>query len=203
MKKLTILFFLLNIILYSQANPDINLIQEKFDSIKDFTADFEQTISAVSQSTVIKGKILYKRENKLRIEVKNQSVISDGITTWNYNTNSNQVIISNVEDDPSTFSLSKIIYEYPALCSIINKGKEMVNGVELTKLELKPNTPELNFSFAALWFDDDFLVRKLQIAEGSGSIFIVNLSGYKLNNGLTDSRFTFSPPKGSQVIDLR
>ena len=50
------------------------------------------------------GKFLFKKENQLRLELKNLIIVSDGKTNWNYNKKQNKVIITNYdENDPPQF----------------------------------------------------------------------------------------------------
>lgn len=202
--KLFLTFLLLfTVTAMTQNDSEIGLLQQKFKSINDFTADFEQHRSIVSEEVTAKGKFFYKKENKYRIEFNNLLIISDGITSWNYNKQSNQVVISTVEDEPNSFSLKKIINEYPQKCDIIKHDKETINGISTSKIELVPLTSELNFTSAMIWYDAEYMIKKLSINDNSGVQIIFSFSNYKLNNSFDNAHFTFSKPSGSKVIDLR
>ncbi len=63
----------------------------------------------------------------------------------------------------------------------------------------------MNSSFTSikLFIDGDNLITKALIDDPATGEIQIELSDYQLNKNLPDSFFQFSPPEGSQVIDLR
>jgi outer membrane lipoprotein-sorting protein len=49
----------------------------------------------------------------------------------------------------------------------------------------------------------DNLVEKIIIERTASGEMSIELSNYKLNQDLPDTRFSFTPPEGSTIIDLR
>jgi outer membrane lipoprotein-sorting protein len=169
-------------------------VQEKFNSASTLTADISQN----SGNSVLKGKIFLKKENKLRLEFKNITIISDGFTIWNYNKKDNKVVINNFDENaPSALSFNKIINEYPAVSNIsYADGQKNV-------LLIKPDKDSgLNFQSVRLWVNNENLVEKVRIEQG-GNPMEISVSNYSLNKDIPDSRFTFTPRQDSQIIDLR
>jgi outer membrane lipoprotein carrier protein len=182
--------------LYAQDKPDLlKSVQAKYNSINTLSVNFTKT----SGSRVdLSGIIFIKKKNMLRIELKNNTIVTDGQTFWNYNLKENKVIINNYDESkPTEFSLDKIILYYPSKCTV-NTGEDGNLGT----LTFVPKTSVLNFKSAELFINNDNLVEKIIVDDPTGKATI-NLSGYKLNQDIPDSEFTFSPPKGSKIIDLR
>lgn len=176
-------------------NDLLRSIQSKYNSINTLSVNF--TKSSGSQ-TDFSGKLYLKKENKLRIELKNNTIITDGETFWNYNKKENKVIINNYDaEEPSELSLNNFIQVYPARSSV-SSGEE---GNYKT-LTLQPKDAGLNFNKAKLYINKDNLVEKVVINSNSGESTIT-LTGYKLNPDISDSKFTYSPAEGIKVIDLR
>ncbi len=199
MKKsvLFVLFIFLCASVFGQdsTNDLLKSVQSKYNSIKSFTVNFTKSSGSKEDFS---GKLFLKKENKLRIELKNNTIITDGETFWNYNKKENKVIINNYdESEPSELSLNSFINNYPAK-SNVSSGEEG----NLNTLTLIPKTSDLNFSSAKLYINKDNLVEKVVVKSTSGNSTI-SLSGYKLNEDIPDSEFIFSPPKGMKVIDLR
>ncbi len=199
MKKsvLLVLFIFLCALGFGQdsTNNLLKSVQSKYNSIKSFTVNFTKSSGSKEDFS---GKLFLKKENKLRIELKNNTIITDGETFWNYNKKENKVIINNYdESEPSELSLNSFINNYPAK-SNVSSGEEG----NLNTLTLIPKTSDLNFSSAKLYINKDNLVEKVVVKSTSGNSTI-SLSGYKLNEDIPDSEFIFSPPKGMKVIDLR
>jgi outer membrane lipoprotein-sorting protein len=178
------------------ANEKLLELQSKFDSIQDLSADLTQSIAG---KTNLNGKIFYKKENKLRFEFKKILVVSDGETSWNYNMRDNKVIITNYETEGTNIlSINQLIYEYPEECDISAYEFE-----GQTVFEFIPNTSTFNFSSIKLWVDDDNLVTRALFEDPATGLVQVDLSNYLLNSNLPDSYFLFTPPAGSEIIDLR
>jgi chaperone LolA len=193
---------LISIILISsfvsaQTDPNILLknIQSRLDGIKDLSMDFKQS---VNEKSALNGKVFFKKEEKVRFEMENTLIISDGETSWNYNKKKNEVVIVTNNESANYLSINKIVYEYPAKCSL---SSEIKDGSDV--LVLTPVDSELNFNSVKLFINSDNLVFKAVVDDPAGGLIQLDFSNHKTNNNLTDSYFTFSPPEGSKIIDLR
>ena len=171
-------------------------LRSKFDTIEDLSADFVQKING---KTLQSGMLFYKKTNKLRINLNSMVIISDGKTSWNYNKKENKVIITNYDDtDPGVFSIDEIVYKFPSHCSINSKVE---NGERI--LTLIPNGYTYNFDSIDLWLNSNDLISKVVIEDSMSGKTEIDFSNYSLNQNLADSGFSFTPPEGSKVIDLR
>ncbi len=194
-----ILCLLFSLSLYGQDNSSALLkeVQEKYTSFNDFTAQFTQLING---KKAVEGKILYKKENKLRAELKNNTIVTDGETIWNYDKRNNKVIINYYdENDPSLISFNKVLFDYPSHCSL-SSSKE--NGKTVLTLTPDKNS-SLTFTGAKLFIDDKGFVENVVVEDPPAGTLNIKLSDYKINQNLSGSKFTFTPPEGSKVIDLR
>ena len=183
------------------ADEVIQKIQTKFSTVEDLKANFTQEIiSSLNEAPItLTGKFYFKKENNLRIEVKNRTIVSNGITVWNDNQTMNKVIISNYEGDYTSFSLPEIINSYPGLCK-----KEIVsNASNLSVIKLTPNDNQLNFKTALISVNKNDIIEKVEITDFNNMKFIFELDSIKLNTKLSEQLFNFKPIEGAEVIDLR
>ena len=183
---------------FSQNDADkvLNDLQTKFDTIKDLSVEFTQSGNGKNK---LAGMLFLKRENKLRRETKNFIIVTDGTTSWNYNKKENKVIISNYdENDPGVFSIKELVYELPAESDI-----ELSNENGQNVLTLTPNSYNYSFDSAKLWINEDNLISKVVLNDAAIGIVKVKFSNYQLNQNLKDSEFSFTPPEGSRIIDIR
>ena len=201
MKKLflgtfTVLVFLTST--FAQSGNDLlKKVQDRYSSISSFSADF---IQYSGNRNKITGKFLYKKENNVKIETGASTIVSNGKTNWNYNKKQNKVIITSYDDsDASLFSFNKIIFDFPSK-SKVEQTKE--NNDDVLVITTNKNS-DLNFAEAKLWVNDNNLITKIEIIEENNSLITIELSDYKLNQDLTDSQFSFTPPEGSRILDLR
>lgn len=197
--KLFILFIIYSQVLLAQTGTELlKKMQNKFNSINDFTANFVQS-NCNPSSKVLTGKILYKKKNKFVVELKYQTIISNGEVVWNYNHKQKQVIISNFSDEPTSFSIERFIYNYPELCNIKLNKEQPDNEF----IELIPKEGMLDFKKIKIWRDNNYLIRKLELVDLEDQCYLFEFSNYQLNQYLPDSKFSFNPPKGIRIVDLR
>ncbi len=197
-----IFFFLVSFqILYAQSGAEsLKKIQNKFNSITDFTANFIQTDckSSVKNSVALKGKIYYKKKNKFVVELKNQLIVSNGEFIWNYNQKQKQVIISYLSDEPTVYSIEKIIYNYPSLCSIKLTKKDNEEIIQLI-----PKEGMLDLKDIKIWKDNNNMISKLEVTDIGDMCYFIQFEDITINQNIPDNKFTFNPPKGIRVVDLR
>jgi outer membrane lipoprotein carrier protein len=185
-----------SIIAQDDAKALLKDIQNKFDSINDLSAEITQLVNGKIN---LEGKVYYKKENHLRFEFNNMLIVSDGETSWNYNEQQDKVIITNYETEGNKIlSLRQIIFEYPDECELSTYDSE---GEKVLQLISQNNS--LSFNSVKLFITDDNLISKVLIDDPSTGSIQVFLSNYKINKNLSNSLFSFSPPEGSQVLDLR
>lgn len=202
--RIVFIFFLSIVLLNAQsAKETIKKIQNKFNSIENFTADFSQSLFAPSgnEQGKVSGKFSYKRKNKFVVELKNQTIVSNGETIWNYDKKFNRVVISYLNDDPTSFSLEKFIFDYPPLCKS-KMVKDPANNSEFV-LELVPKDNDLQFKLVRIWKSPDNLISKMELVDVGDMKYSFAFSDVKVNQKLADQVFTYNAPKGTKVIDLR
>jgi outer membrane lipoprotein carrier protein len=193
------LVFILTLSVLAQDNGKdlLDSVQKEYKSINNFIADFKELLNGKDGIT---GNIYYSKGNKFRLELKNSTIISDGTTLWNYNKRQKKVVINNTSSsDPSSFTIENFLFDYPSKSDVTLEKENNRKVLVLIPQEEK----KMNFKKAKIWVDPDYLITKVSIENLSGTITNFQLSNYKLNQNLPDSRYTFSPPEGTNVIDLR
>jgi outer membrane lipoprotein carrier protein len=192
-----LLLFTVGLNYYTVGDKLLRNLQNKFNEVKDLSAEFKQSTSG---RAVVSGKFLFKKEDKLRIEFKNSILVSDGSTNWNYNQKENKVIISKNDDsNASPFSLQKVIFDYPKECMV---SSEMDDGTEV--LILTPNKESsIGYSLIKIWLNNENLIIRIILKDKADNQIQIDFSKYKVNQKIADSKFSFTPPEGSKVIDLR
>lgn len=145
------------------------------------------------------GTFYFKKENRLRIEIKNRLIVSDGNTIWNLNQNENKLIISSYDSDYTSFSLPQIINIYPNFCD-----KELIVNTSTKKtVRLLPNNNQLNFQSAEISVNNNSIIEKVIITDFNSMRFIFELTKTQTNIGLSDNLFVYEPEEGVEIVDLR
>jgi len=204
MKKLINIIFVIllaGIVNAQTADEVVQEIQAKFSTINDLKANFTQKIysSEKKNPTILTGKFYFKKDNSLRIEVKDRLIVSNGVTVWNFNKSTNKVIISKYDNDYTNFSLPEIINSYPDMCD-----KEIVERKpRVTEIKLTPKDDRLNFKSVLISVDKNNVITNVEITDYNNMKFVFELDSVQLNNKLSGQLFNFEPSEGVEVIDLR
>lgn len=192
-----LLLFTFSLTLDDVGDKLLKNLQDKFDNVKDLSTDFKQS---TNNRAVISGKLLFKKEDKYRIEFKNSTLVSDGVTNWSYNQKEQKVIIStNEKGNNSPFSLRKVVYEYPKECTITSELDDDTKILVLTPSE----ESTIGYSFIKIWMTRENLISRITLKDKADNLIRIEFSNYKLNRNIADNKFNFTPPEGSKVIDLR
>jgi len=206
-KLLILAVFLVNSHVFAQdditAQEVIQNVQSAYKDITDAKASFSQTIKFnKSKAQSSSGTLYIKKESKYRIETGSQTIVTDGSTSWSYTPSKKQVVIDYYKETGNTFSPNKYLFQYPENFYSDLTGTEKLNGKDVYVLSLKPRESGYVKS-AKLWVGkDDWIIKKIYIVtdESSSTYSIKNI---QTNIGVANSKFTFSPPEGTEVIDMR
>ncbi len=128
----------------NQATQMLNQVKENMLSEESWFFDFELEIFFPElDPEVIKGK-LYQDGNKIRADLGDQVLISDGETVWTYIRDFNEVQISNYEEGMEEMFLSPTsivsIYESGEYAYQYS-GAQEIDGRNLHLIEFKPSQP--------------------------------------------------------------
>ena len=198
-----IFFFAGKIIMAQDSQEIIKNVQAAYENITDAKAVFTQTIkSSGGKANSSSGTIYIKKTNKYRIEAGGQIIITDGQTSWSYSPKKKQVIVDNYKDDGNTFSPNKFLFNYPQNFYSDLDGEDNVGGIDCYVIKLSPRSSG-SVKSAKIWIDKkDYLIRKINIVTSESSN-TYSLKDITLDAGISSSKFSFSPPEGVEVIDLR
>lgn len=190
------LIFLFILFFYADVfSGNIENLQKKFEEIKSFQANFTET---ANNSNSLKGKFYFLQKNNYRIDLLNNTIISDGTSIWNIDHKREKIVISNIEEDPLAFSLRDYIYEYPSQCDIT----EDIDVDGKSTILMKAKNEKLNFKSAKLWIDSNFLITKILINDPNDNKYIFIFDDIKIDN-VDESLFHINNFKDLKVIDLR
>ena len=127
---LFILLFVVSVSAQDKGKDILDAVQKKYKSINDLSADFKQSTNGKAS---LNGKIFFSKGNKLRLELENSTIISDGTVIWNYNKGQKKVVINNpsaivITNDGVGKLLSEAGIKYEVL---ENKIAKEIFGIEL------------------------------------------------------------------------
>lgn len=185
---------------YAQSSDDvIERLRTRYDAVQAMRATFSQTTSSTFLDNVehFEGDILIQGD-QYRIEMSNQTIVTNTIVSWVFNRSENQVLINDYELDENTFSLTTFLDEFDSAYDVVSYERKD----KLDVLALQPQDPLSLFRDVTLWADGDVVVR-LDVVDMNDVEMKFELSDIVFNPELSDQTFIFSIPNGVEVIDLR
>ena len=184
-------------------------LQKKYDSVKDFSADFTHTYEGgvLRKRITERGRLLIKKPGKMRWEYSSPEeklFVSDGAKMYSYIPQDKQVIVATIsaEDEattPTLFLAGKGNLTRDFTPSLIDLPPEMPSGTRA--LKLVPKSRQQDYDWLVLAVDPSSLdIRGLVTTDAQGGKSSFSFTNLKQNVGLADKDFAFKIPRGVDVV---
>lgn len=149
----------------------------------------------------ISGSIIARRGGKYRIEAGGRTIACDGRTVWNAQVSSKSVIVNAYKPLSSDVSLERVFFEIMSVyrSSIVERTP---TGTILRLTAPQPAAIIANVSSLDVTLDASANVTKIVVASGPSKI-TYSISKLQTNPSTSNARFSYTIPKGWEVIDLR
>lgn len=184
------------------AQSAVQALDQQLSSTHAFQAQFVQsTQSAQFGNQITRGEMALERPGKFRWQITSpdqQLLVSDGKTLWIYDEDLQQVIIQAVsqrlDETPALLLAGKVdsIQQF----FIVNQISSREPG---DWYELKSRDKEGLVSKVILNFNNH-VIQEMQIYDNLGQRTDIIFSKIKTNPQFSKNSFTFTPPKGVEVI---
>lgn len=181
-------------------------VQAAYETLDGLQASFTQVIgsSFADGSTRVEGSVLLSGD-KYRVTTPNQTVVSNGQTTWIYTPADSQVVVNDADTEgtvtPKTFlTASAERYEVRSSTRTTRLSSPHV------RLTIASTDSSSRFAEATLWVrTNDQMVTRMRATDRNGSTLDLRLRALVINPPAlrSDAPFTFSPPSGVEIVDLR
>lgn len=195
---------------YAQTDEKAeNILKEskiKFESLKDYAAQFTYTLSnpISATSSVSKKGIIKIKGKKFLIQMEDQQIYCDGESQWIYLPNENEVTIMSYDPEEGLNAVESVFQLHEAYGTFKYAGIEPLYNRDHHKINLTITDGE--YYRGNLWIDvhtqfpsKAVLVNRLQTT--TEYLF----SAIQFNQGILDSEFVFDLSKypGIEVYDER
>ncbi len=184
----------------------IDKVQKFYAQAQDFQADFKQsyTYKIYGRKKLSTGKVFFKKPARMRwdYEVPTPRVfIADGKTLWVYEPEEAQVFKRDLSSAQLPVALrfmqgeAKLDDEFD-----VETLKDLGQGV--AELSLKPKRAQSDFKALRLKVkSENGEVLASTLVDATGNLNEIKFVAVKVNQGLPNSGFSFTPPEGVRVID--
>lgn len=214
MKKLLILIGLSLTAFYSFSQAD-KKAKDILDNVSKKTKSYSSIQTEFSYSLINKDRKINTTQNwklqikneKYRLDMGDQLLISDGKSLWKILKNDKEVELSNIDKAADGFKPQNMFTMY-------EKGfkfkyvKEEKNGNKITHLiDLFPDNPkEKDFISIRLYIDKASLqIKRSEIKGKNGNVYTYQIKTFKTNEVIDANIFTYRPAEfpGYELNDVR
>jgi len=184
-------------------------LQKKYDTIKDFSADFVHAYEGgvLRKQITERGHLLVKKPGKMRWDYtspEQKQFVSDGVKMYSYIPQDKQVIVSTIppEDEATTPTLflagkGNLVRDFTASITDAPKGMP----ADTRALKLVPKVRQKDYDWLVLVVDPNTLdFRGLVTVDAQGGISTFSFANLKVNVGVADKEFAFKVPRGVDVV---
>lgn len=182
-------------------------IQQRYDTIRDFEADFVQTYQGglLRTKTTEQGTVAIKRPGRMRwvyTKPERKEFVSNGQRVYSYLPADKQVIVSPMppadQTTPALFLAGQghLVRDFTASFAPLPNA---LPGLQTVKLVPRKADPDLEWLI--LGVDPKTLqIRQLAAGDRQGGTSAFTFNNLKENRSLSDKLFEFQVPRGVEVI---
>ncbi len=181
-------------------------LQKRYEKIDDATIQYTQKVkfgfSQIEQS--FEGTLISKKPKFYRIESELQTVVTDGTTVWAYSPANKQVLIDHYRENQNSISPEQFMLNLPSQYYATLVGKEKEKDRVVVVLKLIPKDDRSFVQSVKMWIDTStWMIMKIDIVDVNDTETTYTVNSIKLNTGVKEKIFTFIPPDGVDIVDLR
>jgi outer membrane lipoprotein carrier protein len=177
-------------------------LQRKYDSIRDFSADFihQYEGGVLRRKREERGTLLVKKPGKMRWEYKGAEeklFVSNGVKMYQYLPEDKRVIVSEAPEDDQAAVLFLAGRGNLSRDFNVSFGQSPAGA---WTLRLEPKKPQSAYDWLEITATrDTYQLRSFTVGEKQGNRSTFTFTNFKENPGLADKSFEFSIPRGVEV----
>ncbi|HTY36436.1 MAG TPA: outer membrane lipoprotein chaperone LolA [Bacteroidota bacterium] len=181
-------------------------MQKKYESIQDATAKFTQHVkfgfSKIEQS--FSGTLRMKKPNHYRVETEYQTLVTDGTTVWSFSPVNKQVLIDRYKESSDSFTPEQFLLNLPSNYFATIVPPDAGSEKSTVMLKLVPKDDQSFIKSMKVWVDEaTWVVKKVEMLDVNDTEKTYTVQDIKINTNLNNGTFAFTPPQGTEVVDLR
>jgi len=202
-----ILLLFVSFVFADSASEIIEKIQEKYEELKNLSAEFVQTdqfrLTGAKNETV--GRIFIKNGVQYRLETEDQIIVTDGKSVWNYSVFNNQVLIDRVKEGDGSLLPRDLIYKYPREYYATLLKKENIDGEDYYLIKLDPKEDVHGFirTMKILVNTESYIISKIEYTDFNENVSSFEIKKVDGETSLPESLFKYEIKEGTEVVDLR
>lgn len=181
-------------------------MQRRYEMIDNVVAKFTQQVkfgfSSLEQR--FNGTLTMKKPKMYKVESEHQTLVTNGSTVWAYSPVNKQVVIDRYKENQNSISPDRFLLTLPSDYYSTLLGTESDSDKSLVTIKLVPKDDRSFVKSVKLWVvQGTWDVRKIMVVDVNETETTYVIDRLSLNATLNDTMFSFSPPPGTEIVDLR
>ena len=181
-------------------------LQQRYRSIRDFSADFVHTYrgGVLRTETTERGTVVIKKPGRMRwiyISPEKKEFVSDGRSVYSYLPQDRQVTVTSLPSDDQATTPALFLVGRGDIGRDFAASYADSSPVGTTALKLTPRRPEPEYEYLVVAVDVVTLqLRALTTRDLQGGDSTLTFNNLKEKRGIADKEFVFRIPRGVDVI---
>ncbi|HEX9614364.1 MAG TPA: outer membrane lipoprotein carrier protein LolA, partial [Bacteroidota bacterium] len=145
-----------------------------------------------------------KKPDNLRLESEHQTLVTNGVTVWAYSPVNKQVVIDHYKENRNTITPDRFLVNLPENYYATVLGTESAGQKRTVVLKLVPKDDTSFIRSVKMWVENGtWVVQTIEITDINETTTTYGIKDMTLNAKVDQSIFSFSPPPGTGIVDLR
>jgi outer membrane lipoprotein-sorting protein len=193
----------------NKALDVIKMLQKKYTTIHDFSAELRQiqTFKFSDKPDTIKMTISLLKEDYFKIETSQMMLVTDGKIVKDYAIQEQQITIDDFSRTPNSFLPKDFLFEFPKKYTPVDFKRENRGKKTGYTIVMEPKKPDEEImQTLQVWIDAaDSLVKYVHYTDFNNNSYIYFFNNYTVDNGFTAKDFELKIPAGvtPKIVDLR
>ncbi len=196
--------------LAAQPQPELRTVtegmQKRYAVMENAVARFTQEVrfgfSKIRQE--FKGTLTMKKPNRFRIDSEHQVLVTDGSTVWAYSPVNKQVVVDHYKENHNTISPDRFLVSIPQNYYATVLGTEPGGKARLVTLKLVPKDDTSFIRSVKLTVEEGaWIVKRIAVDDINETTTTYTIEELTFNSTIDDKAFVFTPPPGTDIVDLR
>lgn len=189
------------------AKNILDMLSKQYDAYKTLQTNFSFVVKPSQGETYQDKGVLFliKDKEQFHIDLNQQSIISDGKTTWSIRHEEREIEISETNDNTTSIGPSNLFTFYKKGFTYKSLANTTVNKESLRVIELTPNTEYTNYKKIIIRINKNTHIHDITVFDKSGNTFIYTIHTLYVNHRIPATTFQFNQAKyqGYELVDLR
>lgn len=179
----------------------VKKLKDVYNKTASATIKFEQT----SGMGTFRGTLTYSGNDKFRLEMPKQTMVSNGQKTWVYVPEKKQVVVSKSVTGSGRLTPGDILTAFPGDYKTELVGEQKVNGRSVWVVRCSPGGGKKvgDVTAATLYIDkSNYRFQQVEIESPSVGNVKLRIVSAQYGSKVAESTFSFVAPKNVRVVDL-